>query len=183
MFGLGVLLALSPDSPPGIEALLFGDILGPSDTDLLAAAALALAVPASLWLAYPRLLAGGFDPGSAAALGISPARVEVALLAMLAATTVVSVQGLGNLLVVAVLVGPAAAARRLTDRIVPMLFLASTIAVLAGVAGLYVSYYAGTAAGASIALAVVGAYLLSLPAGRLPALSPPARSRSKATIA
>jgi ABC-type Mn2+/Zn2+ transport system permease subunit len=183
MFGLGVLLALSPDSPPGIEALLFGDILGPTDTDLISAAVLAVAVPAVLWLAHPRLLAAGFDPGSAPALGISPARVEAALLVMLAATTVVSVQGLGNLLVVAVLVGPAAAARRLTDRIVPMLFLASAIAVLAGVAGLYVSYYAGTAGGASIALAIVAAYLLSLPAGRLLALLPMARSRPEATIA
>jgi ABC-type Mn2+/Zn2+ transport system permease subunit len=183
MFGLGVLLALSPDSPPGIEALLFGDILGPTDADLISAAVLALAVPASLWLAHPRLLAAGFDPGSAAALRISPARVEAALLVVLAATTVVSVQGLGNLLVVAVLVGPAAAARRLTDRIVPMLFLAATIAVLAGVAGLYASYYAGTAAGASIALAIVAAYLLSLPAGRLLALLAAARSRPEATIA
>jgi ABC-type Mn2+/Zn2+ transport system permease subunit len=183
MFGLGVLLALSPDSPPGIEALLFGDILGPTDTDLISAAVLAVVVPASLWLAHPRLLGAGFDPGSAAALGISPARVEAALLVLLAATTVVSVQGLGNLLVVAVLVGPAAAARRLTDRIVPMLFLAAAIAVLAGVAGLYVSYYAGTAAGASIALTIVVAYLLSLPAGRLLALLPAARSRPEATIA
>jgi ABC-type Mn2+/Zn2+ transport system permease subunit len=180
MFGLGVLLALSPDSPPGIEGLLFGDILGPSDGDLTAAAVLALAVPLSLWLLHPRLLAAGFAPGSAAALGISAARAEAALLVVLAATTVVAVQGLGNLLVVAVLVGPAAAARRLTDRIVPMLLLAVAIAVLAGVAGLYVSYYAGTAGGASIALAIVAAYLLSLPAGRLLAAS---RSRPEATIA
>jgi ABC-type Mn2+/Zn2+ transport system permease subunit len=183
MFGLGVLLALSPDSPPGIEALLFGDILGPTDADLISAAVLAVAVPASLWLLHPRLLAAGFDPGSASALGLSPARLEAALLAILAATTVVAVQGLGNLLVVAVVVGPAAAARRLTDRIVPMLLLAAAIAVLAGVAGLYASYYAGTAGGASIALAIVGAYLLSLPARRLRGLLPAARSRPEATIA
>ena len=44
MFGLGVLLALSPDSPPGIESLLFGDILGPTDADLIAAAVLAALV-------------------------------------------------------------------------------------------------------------------------------------------
>jgi ABC-type Mn2+/Zn2+ transport system permease subunit len=64
-----------------------------------------------------------------------------------------------------------------------MLFLAAAIAVLAGVSGLYASYYAGTAAGASIALAIVVAYLLSLPAGRLPALRARARSRPEATIA
>lgn len=182
MFGLGALLALSPDSPPGIETLLFGDILGPSDVDLIAAAALAAVVPAALWLLHSLFLAAGFDRGSARALGVSPGLIEAALLVLLAATTVVAVQGLGNLLVVAVLVGPAAAARQLTRRIVPMLFLAAAIAVLAGIAGLYASYYAGTAAGASIALAIVAAYLLSLPVGRLVAMRPVDRSRSVATI-
>jgi ABC-type Mn2+/Zn2+ transport system permease subunit len=183
MFGLGVLLALSPDSPPGIEALLFGDILGPSDGDLISAAVLAVAVPVALWVLHARLLATGFDRGSASALGLSPGTTEALLLILLAAATVVSVQGLGNLLVVAVLVGPAAAARQLTSRIVPMLFGAAAIAVLAGIAGLYLSYYAGTAGGASVALAIVAAYLLALLASRLPALRPAARTRPEATIA
>jgi ABC-type Mn2+/Zn2+ transport system permease subunit len=167
MFGLGVLLALSPDSPPGIETLLFGDILGPSDADLISAAALVAVVASALWLLHGRLLATGFDRGSARALGLSPAFADAALLVLLAAATVVAVQGLGNLLVVAVFVGPAAAARRLTDRIVPMIATAMAIAVLAGLAGLYLSYYAGTAGGASVALAIVAAYLVSLPLGRL----------------
>jgi ABC-type Mn2+/Zn2+ transport system permease subunit len=184
MFGFGVLLALSPDSPPGIETLLFGDILGPADSDLIAAAALAVGVPAALWLGHHRLLASGFDRDSARALGLSPGLIEAALLILLAATTVVAVQGLGNLLVVAVLVGPAAAARQLTRRIVPMLFGSAAIAVLAGIAGLYVSYYAGTAGGASIALAIFAAYLLALAAGRLRgALRPPEpRPQTAATI-
>jgi ABC-type Mn2+/Zn2+ transport system permease subunit len=177
MFGLGVLLALSPDSPPGVESLLFGDILGPGDADLIAAAVLAALVPAALWLLHHRLLAAGFDRGAARALGLSPGAIEAALLVLLAATTVVAVQGLGNLLVVAVLVGPAAAARQLTRRIVPMLLLSAAIAVLAGIAGLYVSYYAGTAGGASIALALVAAYLLALAAGRLLPRRPEPRPR------
>jgi len=183
MFGLGVLLALSPDSPPGIEALLFGDILGPADSDLIAAAALAALVPAALRLGHHRLLASGFDRGSARALGLSPGLIEAGLLVLLAATTVVAVQGLGNLLVVAVLVGPAAAARQLTRRIVPMLLGSAAIAVLAGIAGLYVSYYAGTAGGASIALAIFAAYLLALAAGRLRgALRRPPESRPRAAV-
>jgi manganese/iron transport system permease protein len=63
-----------------------------------------------------------------------------------------------------------------------MLFLAAAIAVGAGVAGLYASYYLGTAGGASIALAIVAAYLLALPAGRLLARRPAARPRPEATI-
>lgn len=166
-FGLGALLALSPDSPPGLGELLFGDILGVTDGDLLAAAALAAAVLLTLPLLHSRFLAVGFDRGVAAALGVRPAPAEALLVALLAAAIVVAVQGLGNLLVVAVFVGPAAAARQLTERMVPMMLLAVAIAVAAGAAGLYLSYYAGTAGGASIALAVLAAYLLSLPAGRL----------------
>jgi ABC-type Mn2+/Zn2+ transport system permease subunit len=182
LFGLGVLLALSPQSPPGIEALLFGDILGPTDTDLAAAAALVLVVATALRLLHGRLLATGFDRGSAAALGLSPALVDAALLVLLAAAIVVAVQGLGNLLVVAVFVGPAAAARQLSDRIGPMLAIAAAIAVLAGLAGLYLSYYAGTAAGASVTLAIVAFYLVSLPLGWLRQLRPRKRAPAEATI-
>lgn len=181
MFGLGVLLALSPQSPPGIETLLFGDILGPTDADLISAAALAAVVAAALAALHGRLLATGFDRGSARALGLSPAVADAALLVLLAAAIVVAVQGLGNLLVVAVFVGPAASARRLTDRIVPMIACAGAIAVLAGIAGLYLSYYAGTAGGASVALAIVAVYLLSLPLGRLRGM-PARHGPAEATI-
>jgi ABC-type Mn2+/Zn2+ transport system permease subunit len=170
LFGLGVLLALSPDSPPGLQEILFGDILGPTDADLGGAAALAAAVGIGLLLLHGRLLAGGFDTGAARSLGAAPGLTEAALLILLAVAIVVAVQGLGNLLVVAVFVGPAAAARQLTERIAPMIALAVAIAVLAGIAGLYLSYYAGTAGGASVALAIVAAYLLSLPVARLSSL-------------
>jgi ABC-type Mn2+/Zn2+ transport system permease subunit len=167
MFGLGVLLALSADSPPGLESLLFGDILGPSDTDLITAAVLVAVVAIVLFLLHGRLLATGFDRPAAGALGLSPGLVEAALLILLAAAIVVAVQGLGNLLVVAVFVGPAAAARNLCRRTGPMIAVAAATGVLAGLAGLYLSYYAGTAGGASVALAILVAYLLSIPLGRL----------------
>jgi ABC-type Mn2+/Zn2+ transport system permease subunit len=183
MFGLGVLLALSPDSPPGVESLLFGDILGPTDADLAAALALVLVVAVALPLLHGRLLATGFDRGSARALGLSPALADAALLVLLAGAIVVAVQGLGNLLVVAVFVGPAAAARNLSRRIVPMIAWAAAIAVLAGVAGLYLSYYAGTAAGASVALAILAFYLVSLPLARMPAWRRQKPAPTEATIA
>lgn len=182
LFGLGVLLALSPDSPPGLQGLLFGDVLGASDGDLAAAAALAPVVLAPLALLHSRLLAVGFDRGVAPALGVRPGAVEALLLGLLAAAIVVAVQGLGNLLVVAVFVGPAAAARELTERAAPMIGLAIGIAVLCGLAGLYCSFYLGTAAGASIALAILAAYLLCLAAGRLRSLHLPRPAGAGATI-
>ncbi len=183
LFGLGALLALSPDSPPGLQGLLFGDILGPSDADLAAAGALVLTVGVGLSLIHGRLFAAGFDRAAARSLGASPGRTELAFMVLLSAAIVVAVQGLGNLLVVAVFVGPAAAARQLSERIVPMMALSVAIAVLAGIAGLYVSYYAGTAGGASVAAAIVVAYLLSLPLGQLVSLRSRKRAPALATIA
>jgi ABC-type Mn2+/Zn2+ transport system permease subunit len=183
MFGLGALLALAPASPPGVESLLFGDVFGVTDGDLLTAGLLVVLVAVALRLLHGRLLVAGFDRGTARSLGVSPALVDAALLLLLGAGIVVAVQGLGNLLVVAVFVGPAAAARRLSDRMLPMMLLAAGLAALAGIAGLYLSYYAGTAGGASVALAIVAVYLLSLPAGRLRAGRPrPLSLPGEATI-
>lgn len=159
--GLGALLALSPSSPPGIGGILFGDVLAVSDTDLAAGAALAMLVLAALRLLHGQLLLTGFDRPSARALGGRPLITELVLLALVAATIVVAVQALGNLLVVALLVGPASVARLLADRVVPMMCIATLTAVAGGISGLYLSYYAGTAGGASIAAAIVGLYLLT----------------------
>jgi ABC-type Mn2+/Zn2+ transport system permease subunit len=182
MFGLGALLALAPDSPPGVESLLFGDVFGVSDGDLITAAILVVLVGVALRLLHGRLLVAGFDRGTARSLGVSAALVDAALLLLLGAGIVVAVQGLGNLLLVAVFVGPAAAARRLSDRMLPMMLLAAGLAAFAGVAGLYLSYYAGTAGGASVALAIVAIYLLSLPVGRLRAWRRPIPLPAEATI-
>jgi ABC-type Mn2+/Zn2+ transport system permease subunit len=182
MFGLGALLALAPASPPGIESLLFGDVFGVGDGDLATAAALVVVTALALRLLHGRLLVAGFDRGAARSLGVSPGLVDAVLLLLLGAGIVVAVQGLGNLLVVAVFVGPAAAARRLSDRMLPMMLLAAGLAVLAGFAGLYLSYYAGTAGGASVALAIVAIYLLSLPASSLRAARRSAQLLGEATI-
>jgi ABC-type Mn2+/Zn2+ transport system permease subunit len=168
LFGAGALLALSPSSPPGLQGLLFGDILGVSNTDLALAAALAAVALVALRLLHGRLLAVGFDRLSAPGLGVRPLVIDVLLLVLLALALLVAVQGLGNLLVVAVLVAPASAARLVSRRMGPMIAASAAIAVAAGIGGLYLSYYAGTAAGASIAAMLVGAYLVAAVTARLP---------------
>jgi ABC-type Mn2+/Zn2+ transport system permease subunit len=159
LFGLGVLLALTPDSPAGLQGLLFGDVLGVSDGDLVLAAVLVAVVLGALWVTHDRLLVVGFDRLSAPGLGVRPLLVDVALLVLLAGALLVAVQGLGNLLVVAVLIAPASAARLVTRRMGPMILVSGAIAVVAGVAGMYLSFHAGTAAGASIAGVLVLAYV------------------------
>jgi ABC-type Mn2+/Zn2+ transport system permease subunit len=161
-FGLGALLALSPDSPPGIQSLLFGDILAPSDSDLRIAAVLAVAIVISLVALHWRLLAVAFDRTTAGSLGASPTVADLAVLVLLAAAVLVAAQGLGTLLAVAALVGPAATARVLTHRIGTMMAVASLLGIAAGVVGIYLSYYAGVAAGAAIAGTIVVAYLAAI---------------------
>jgi ABC-type Mn2+/Zn2+ transport system permease subunit len=158
LLGLGALLALSPDTPARLEELLFGDVLGVTDADLALAAGLGAVVLASLAVLHHSLLVVGFDRASAPALGRAPLVVDVALGVLVALAILVAVQGLGNLLVVAVLVAPAAAARQVTRRVPTMMAVAVAIAMAAGIAGLYASYYLDTAAGASIAAALVVAY-------------------------
>jgi ABC-type Mn2+/Zn2+ transport system permease subunit len=157
--GLGALLALSADTPPGLSGLLFGDILGVSDLDLWLSITLAAVTVAALVLLHRQLLAVGFDRASARALGGRPVLVGVALMVLVALSVLVGVQALGALLVVAILIGPAATARLVSNRMAPMMALATCFAVLAGGGGLYVSYYADTAGGASIAAAIVAFYL------------------------
>jgi ABC-type Mn2+/Zn2+ transport system permease subunit len=180
-FGLGALLALSPDSPPGIQSLLFGDILAPSDSDLRIAAILATGVLISLVALHWRLLAVAFDRTTARSLGASPGLADLAVLILLAAAVLVAAQGLGTLLAVAALVGPAATARVFTHRIGPMMAAASLLGVGAGVFGLYLSYYVGVAAGAAIAGTIVAAYLLAVAAEALRSLSPRISAATGAT--
>jgi len=155
LFGLGGILALSPQAPPRLGELLFGDLLGITDGDLVAAAALAAGVLIALAAGYRALTATAFARGSAQALGIRPARTDLALLAVLAVATVAAVQGLGNLLLVALVLAPSAAALNLARRLPAVLALAAGLAAIAGIAGLVISYEFEIAAGASVALCAV----------------------------
>jgi ABC-type Mn2+/Zn2+ transport system permease subunit len=161
LFGLGALLALAPDAPPRLEELLFGDLLGISGADLAAAAALALAVAAALAAIHRPLALTAFDRAAARSLGAPAARWETALLALLGVGTVAAAPGLGSLLLVALVIAPAAAALRITRRLPAALALAAGLAVAAGVGGLALSYYADLAAGASVALCAAAAPILA----------------------
>ncbi len=160
LVGLGALLALAPDSPQRLEELLFGDPLGVTDGDLVAAAALLLLGGGALAVLHRPLTAVAFDPGGAAAAGLRPALVRAALLVLLAAAVAVAVQGLGALLVLAVLVGPPVAVRDHARTPARALLAGAAVAIAAAVVGLEVSFHAHSAAGASVALALCAAAVL-----------------------
>jgi ABC-type Mn2+/Zn2+ transport system permease subunit len=81
---------------------------------------------------------------------------------VIAVAIVIGVRALGNLLVLALLVGPAATAQLFTRRMSRLMALAVVLAIAASVAGLYLSYYASLAAGASVAVVMVATYLAAL---------------------
>lgn len=154
LVGLGALLALEPEAPQRLDELLFGDPLGVTDGDLLAAAALLVAGGAALVALHRPLCAVAFDPTGAASAGVRPTVVRIALLALLAAAIAVAARGLGALLVLAVLVAPPVAVGRTARTPAAAMLAGGAVAVLAGVVGIEVSFHAGTAAGASVSLAL-----------------------------
>jgi len=177
LFGAGVLLALNPESPQGLRDLLFGDLLGVDGGRVAVTAGLVAVLLATLAASHRGLALAAFDPSSARALGTRPGRVQMLFVGVLALTVVTAVQTLGNVLVVAMLIAPAAAALRLELRLSATLAVAAGLAALSGVLGLYASYHLETAGGASVALAALAVYAMSLAATggrrRSPAGPPP----------
>ncbi len=160
LVGLGTLLALAPESPQRLAELLFGDPLGVSDGDLIAAAVLLAAGGALLAALRRPLTATAFDPAGASALGLKPGLVRLTLLALMAAGIAVTVQGLGALLVLAALVAPPVAVRGHVHGPGAAMVAGAAVAAAAGVAGIQLSAQAGTAAGASVALVLCAAAAL-----------------------
>lgn len=171
LFGLGVLMGLGPDVPAGLNGLLFGDLLAVGWAQVGLTAVAVAVISAALFVLHPSFMAVFFDRSGSRALGRRPGPFELALAALLALATLVAVQALGNLLVVAMLVGPAATARLLASRLPSMMAIATAVALAASVAGLWVSYHAQVAAGASVTCALCLAFLAALavrlPLGRL----------------
>jgi ABC-type Mn2+/Zn2+ transport system permease subunit len=174
LVGLGSLLALAPDAPQRLEELLFGDPLGATGGDLAAAAVLLAAGGAALVALHRPLVATSFDAAGAAALGLRPSLVRLALLGLLAAAIAVAVQGLGALLVLAVLVAPPVAVRRHARTPAAAMLAGAAIAAVAGVLGIQLSSLAGTAAGASVALVLCAAAALGAAVARRSPAAPSA---------
>ena len=167
LFGLGVLLGLGPGVPAGLNGLLFGDLLAVGWGQVGLTAVAVVAIVLAVFLLTPSFTAVFFDRSGSRALGRRPGPFELALAALLALAILVSVQALGNLLVVAMLVGPAATARLLANRIGTMMAIGTAVALAASVAGLWFSYHAQVAAGASVTCALCLAFVVAL-AVRLP---------------
>jgi ABC-type Mn2+/Zn2+ transport system permease subunit len=180
LVGLGALLALSPESPQRLEELLFGDPLGVMHADLVAAGALAAGGGFALRALHRPLCATAFDAAGAGALGVRPALVRLALIGLVATAVAVAVQGLGALLALASLVAPPVAVRRHARSAGRAMAAGAAVGAGSGVAGIYASHHLGTAAGASVALALCAAAIVGAAWPGAPARPRPAVARSGA---
>jgi ABC-type Mn2+/Zn2+ transport system permease subunit len=168
-FALGILLMSTIRGyTADLFSFLFGNILGVSSTDLLLIAALAGLVIAAVALAYKELLLATFDPIVAEAMGYPVQGLGYLLLTLIALTIVVSIQAVGVVLVVALLVTPSATAALLTERFFRIMVWGAGLAVAAVVTGLYISYYLNVASGAAIVLVSTCLFFLVLAARHLP---------------
>jgi manganese/iron transport system permease protein len=152
-FAFGVLLFSTINGYVGdLLGYLLGNVLGISIGDLVQVAVLGAIVLAIVLVTRKELLYATFDPLGAAASGLPVAGLEYLLLGLLGVTIVVSIQAVGVILVVAMLVTPAATAQLLLVRFERLMLLASILAMVAALTGLYVSFYLNVASGASIVL-------------------------------
>jgi len=160
-FALGILLLSRITSYQDLTHILFGDILGASHVDLWMMVGVVGVALAAVIAFYKELLITSFDPAHSVAIGLSPQVTRYGLLLLLALTVVTAIQTVGVVLVLALLVTPAAAASMLTRRLPYVMALGALFAVLAAVVGLYASYYANVASGAAIVLALTGIFVLA----------------------
>lgn len=162
-FALGVvLISRQAGFKKDLGSLLFGNVLGVSREDVIATLIIAVIVIAVLFLLLKEFTVVAFDATMARSLGYPVFALDLVLLLLVAATIVVSLQTVGNILILALIVTPPATARLLTDRLGQMMALSVATGVLAGVAGIFISYHADTAAGGTIVLAGTALFLLAL---------------------
>jgi manganese transport system permease protein len=159
LFALGIVLVSRIPSQVDLNHILFGNVLGVSDSDIaqvLVIAAITLGVAV-----YKRhdLTLYAFDPTHAHAIGLNPRRIGALLLTMLALTVVVALQAVGVILVTAMLITPGATAFLLTRRFSRMLVLSAGLSTASCVLGSYLSFHADTSTGGMIVLCQAGLFL------------------------
>ena len=172
MFALGIFMfSRIPNYVGDLFGFLFGEILGIGDGDLLAISVLAIVVLAVMALFWKELLYSTFDPQGAAAAGLPVIRLEYLFLALIALTIVVSLQAVGIILVVAMLVTPAAIGQLLASSFWRLLGVAVAVGVIGPVVGLYLSYWLDSATGATIVLVETLVFIVAVVVGRRPAVN------------
>jgi manganese/iron transport system permease protein len=182
-FAVGVVLVSRESGyTADLTAFLFGRILTVTPQQLTETLVITALVVAALAVLRRPLLARAFDPEGARAAGYRIGLLDLATNAVVALVVVAAVRAVGTVLVIALLIVPAAAARLLSDRLVLIVPIAAAIGTLGGWAGLAVSYDASVhhglrlASGATVVLVLVAGHLGALAAATIRRRRPAVRT-------
>ncbi|EGA89785.1 MntD [Planococcus donghaensis MPA1U2] len=160
-FALGVILITVLESSTDLYHILFGNVLAVRPSDMWITLGIGLTVLVSVFVFYKELLVTSFDETMAEVYGLPVRLIHYFLMTLLTMVTVASLQTVGIILVVAMLITPAATAYLLTDRLSTMIFISATIGVSAAIIGLYFSFSYNLASGATIVLAATTLFFLA----------------------
>ncbi|OGO11024.1 MAG: manganese ABC transporter permease [Chloroflexi bacterium RBG_16_47_49] len=161
MFALGIALISSVQNYTNdLSHFLFGDVLGISQSDLGRISIFGGLIILIIIIFYKEFMVISFDPILAITLRLPVKALDYLLMILIAITIVVSLQTVGIALMVAMLITPTATAYLLSRRLPVMMVMASVIASISGVIGLYFSYYVNIASGAAIVLTATAFFLV-----------------------
>lgn len=161
-FALGiVIISRAPGYAGSLQQFLFGSITGIPDEDVLVVAVTGLVLMTVAFLLHKEFVLVTLDREMARAAGLPVFALDLALYVMVAVAIVISIQTIGNILVLALLITPAAAARLLTDRLPMMMLLAPVIGASSAVVGLYLSWSLDLPVGGMIVLVATAVFLLA----------------------
>lgn len=141
--------------------VLFGNILGVNRGDLMLTFGITLIVLIAVWLFYKELLLYTFDPVGAQAEGMRVRWYYLGIVTAISLTVIASLQTVGVLLVIAMLVAPGMTAYLLVKKLHQMMILGSGIGAFSSIAGMYLSYYLDIPSGSAIVLVAFGLFLLA----------------------
>ncbi|MBC6308260.1 metal ABC transporter permease [Listeria sp. FSL L7-1582] len=159
-FALGIIMISLAQSSTDLYHILFGNVLAVRSSDMWITFGIGTLVILLVALFYKELLVSSFDPTMAESYGLKVRMLHYFLMTLLTLVTVASLQTVGIILVVAMLITPAATAYLLTNRLSVMLFLAAGFGAVSAVIGLYFSYMYNLASGASIVLAATALFII-----------------------
>ncbi|NEQ49892.1 MAG: metal ABC transporter permease [Leptolyngbya sp. SIO3F4] len=161
-FAFGLVLATKIPSNVDLFHILFGNVLGISQSDILQTLLAGLATLSIILIRRKDLLLFCFDPNHAKAIGLNTQLMYYTLLSVLALTIVTALQTAGIVLVVALLVTPGATAYLLTDRFDHMLAISVATSVISCVLGTYLSYHLDVSTGGSIVVLMTVLFALAM---------------------
>ncbi|MFC5590489.1 metal ABC transporter permease [Sporosarcina soli] len=160
-FALGIILITFLKSSSDLYHILFGNVLAVRPSDMWMTLVIGVIVLVSVFLFYKELLVSSFDPIMAQAYGLPNKLIHYFLMTLLTLVTVASLQTVGIILVVAMLITPASTAYLLTDRLSIMIFLSALFGAIAAIVGLYLSFTYNLASGATIVLVATVLFIVA----------------------